>query len=93
MHQYELTCVFKADPEVFKSAVEAVKQELGKLEVEISKEDDMGQRNLAYPINKELQGHYYVYYFPMDPTHASELDRVLRLKPELLRYLLVRRDD
>jgi len=86
-------CVFRADQEVFNAGVETVRAELVKLGAEIEKEEDMGVRTTAFPIKKQPQAHYYYYVCKMDPEKAHQTEYALRLKDELLRFLMVRRDD
>ena len=93
MRKYEAMCVFRADAETFKQGVETVRQELVDLGATIDREEDMGQRTLAYPIQKELQGHYYYFVVDMDPEVAHRTEKPMRLKKELLRFMMVRQDD
>lgn len=93
MRNYEAMCVFRADQETFNAGVETVRAELQKLDAEIAKEEDMGVRTLAFPIKKELQAHYFYFACKMDPEKAHQVEHALRLKKELLRFLMVRRDD
>jgi len=93
LRTYEAMCVFRADQEIFNAGVAAVREELQKLGAQIEKEEDMGLRTLAYPIKKQLQAHYYYYVCNMDPEKAQSVERPLRLRDELLRFLMVRRDD
>jgi small subunit ribosomal protein S6 len=86
-------CVFRADQETFNKGVETVRAELTKLGAQIQKEEDMGIRTLAFPIQKQLQAHYYYYVCTMDPDNAHQTEHALRLKEELLRFLMVRKDD
>ena len=53
----------------------------------------MGQRPLAYPIKKAVQAHYYVYYVTMEPEKAHQTENKVRHQEELLRFLMVRRDE
>lgn len=93
MRTYEAMCVFRADQEHFGPGVEAVRAELVKLEATISKEEDLGVRTLAYPIQKQLQAHYFYFTCEMDPDKAHQTEYALRLRTELLRFMMVRRDD
>ncbi len=93
MRTYEAMCVFRADQEIFATGVENVREELKKLGAEIEKEEDMGIRQLAYPIKKQIQAHYFYYVCKMDPEAAHKTEHALRLQEELLRFLMVRRDD
>lgn len=93
MRKYEAMCVFRADAEIFKQGVESVRQELIDLGAKIEREEDMGQRTLAYPIQKELQGHYFYFVVEMDSEVAHRTEKPMRLKSELLRFMMVRQDD
>ncbi len=93
MRTYEAMCVFRADQEIFSAGVEAVREELKKLGAQIEKEEDMGIRQLAFPIKKQLQAHYFYYVCNMEPDAAHKVEYALRLQDELLRFLMVRRDD
>jgi small subunit ribosomal protein S6 len=93
LRTYEAMCVFRSDQEVFNAGVAAVREELIKLGAQIDKEEDMGLRTLAYPIKKQIQAHYFCYVCKMDPEKAQGVERPLRLRDELLRFLMVRRDD
>lgn len=48
-----------------------------------------GKRQLAYPIDKQTTGHYVVAQFTAEPDRLAELERVLKLQDDLLRYLVV----
>ena len=50
-----------------------------------------GKRRLAYPIQKHLNGYYVVAQFAAQPESLTELERVLKLEDDLLRYLVVLR--
>ncbi len=92
MRTYEVACVFHGDDVVFNRGKEAVKAELIKLGAQILGEEDMGQRNLAYPIKKETRGHYWIYFVDMDPAKAKQIEHAVRLTSELLRVLVIKKD-
>ncbi len=48
-----------------------------------------GKRQLAYPIRKQRNGHYVVAQFTSAPDPLVELERVLKLEDDVLRYLIV----
>lgn len=93
MRAYEMVCVYRPEDELFQQGRENTKNELAKLNVSITKEDDMGQKTLAYEIDRQTQGHYYLFEFNADPVAANSIDDVLRYQNELLRHLVVRKDD
>ena len=51
-----------------------------------------GKRQLAYPIRKQPNGYYVVAQFTSAPDPLRELERVLKLEDNLLRYLIVIRE-
>ena len=56
---------------------------------EVSAVDHWGNRQLAYPIAKQSTGYYVVAQFTASPDALPEYERLLKLDPEVLRYLLV----
>ena len=48
-----------------------------------------GKRQLAYPIRKQRNGYYVVAQFTSAPDPLRELERVLKLEDDILRYLIV----
>ncbi|WP_127582242.1 30S ribosomal protein S6 [Paenibacillus koleovorans] len=57
---------------------------------EITKHDVMGKRRLAYEINKFRDGHYVLVHFNANPDVVAELDRVMKISDEIVRYLIVK---
>ncbi|MNC21005.1 30S ribosomal protein S6 [compost metagenome] len=49
----------------------------------------MGKRRLAYEINKMRDGFYVLVHFSAEPAVVSELDRVLKISDEVIRFLIV----
>ena len=92
MRTYEAMCVFRADTDVFTRGKDAVRNELTKLDAKILKEEDMGQRTLAYPIKTETQGHYFYFVAEMDPEKAHQAPASVELLDELLRFMVVRQE-
>jgi small subunit ribosomal protein S6 len=51
--------------------------------------DDWGKRKLAYEIAKLQKGHYFVLSFLGQGSFIVELERELRLNPDVIRFLTV----
>ncbi|HEX8549986.1 MAG TPA: 30S ribosomal protein S6 [Abditibacteriaceae bacterium] len=49
-------------------------------------------RRLAYPINGENDGIYYVVNARFVPTHMSEIDRFFKLEESVVRHMVLRED-
>ena len=59
---------------------------------EIVARDNMGMRKLAYPIDKNLRGYYYVAYYKVAPSAISEIERRFRINEELIRFVTIKYD-
>ena len=51
--------------------------------------DEWGKRKLAYPINYETEGYYFVVDYSAEPEFPAELERVLGITDGVLRFLNV----
>jgi small subunit ribosomal protein S6 len=68
-----------------------VKGLLKEAEGEITKEDTLGKKKLAYPINHVHQGTYMVYEFDMPRANLLALDGKLSITNEVLRHLIAKK--
>jgi small subunit ribosomal protein S6 len=92
-HAYELTFIVRNDPneESINTAITQVQawveaDSLG----QVMKIDRWGRRKLAYEIDKQRDGFYVLMNAEIDPQNLPELERNLKLSPDVLRYLLIR---
>jgi small subunit ribosomal protein S6 len=53
--------------------------------------DRWGKRPLAYEINKRKEGYYVLVEFSGESTTVVELDRILTLSDEVIRFKILRR--
>jgi len=67
-----------------------VKGLIEKLGGKINKEENLGNKKLAYPIKQVYRGFYLLLKFEIAPTKLNELDQKLKLMPELLRCLITK---
>ncbi len=77
-------------------AVEAAKSKIIGLiadNAEIVAQDDWGKRKFAYPINYQNEGHYVLVYFKSAPEFVAELNRVLGITEDALRYMVLSVDE
>lgn len=92
MRKYEAVFIFPSREEEYTSGREAVRNLFKKSNASITKEEDMGERDLAYPIKKEDRGHYYLFEADIEPEVVNELDKSLRLRDEILKFLFVNKE-
>ena len=52
--------------------------------------DNIGVRELAYPIEKFERGHYYIIYYKAPAEAVLELERQMRYNEDLLRFMSVK---
>ncbi len=92
MREYELVMILS--PEATESeAAETVRRISGLITDGgggISKQDGWGVKRLAYPIQRFVEGNYFVTRCTMDAQAASELDGVLNSAQDVLRHLIFR---
>ena len=91
MRKYEMMYIIRTDieQEVVQSTVEKFQNIITNGGGEITKHDLMGKRRLAYEIKKFRDGHYVLVHFNAEPAVVTELDRVLKISDEVIRYLIV----
>ena len=59
----------------------------------VTKTDDMGRRQLAYPIQKNNEGYYFLFEIEGSGSGIAELERRMRVNDIIMRYLTVRVDE
>jgi small subunit ribosomal protein S6 len=82
-----------ADIEDHKAAAEEIAEVVRGLGAEVEKIDLWGKKRLAYPIKKQQEGFYALIVMKMPPDQIRELDRVLGLRQQLIRHLVVATDE
>lgn len=59
---------------------------------EIIARDAMGMKKLAYPIEKNARGYFYVIYYKAAPAAIAEIERRFRINEEILRFVTMKYD-
>jgi small subunit ribosomal protein S6 len=93
MRPYELVSIFPAEEDIYRQGREAVTAELKRQGAEIVREDEMGERQLAYMIKDHQRGRYVLYTMKMAPDKLILAEKVFKLNTAILKYLFVRMDD
>jgi small subunit ribosomal protein S6 len=99
MREYELFLVIDAD--VADEAVAAVVDKVTSLVVaghqgtggEMIKVEARGKRRLTYAIKRKVESQDIVLNFRTPPRALPEIERVLTLDEQVLRYLIIRLDE
>ncbi len=59
----------------------------------VTKNENMGRRSLAYPINRKNEGIYVLYEVEGTGGEIAELERRMRVNDQIIRYITVRVDE
>ncbi|MZP29911.1 30S ribosomal protein S6 [Heliobacterium undosum] len=60
---------------------------------EIVKVDKWGKRRLQYEVKKFKEAFYFLMNFKGEPAVAHELERVMKISDDIIRFLVVRKDE
>jgi small subunit ribosomal protein S6 len=95
MPGYELVFIAKPtmEQEALAALVEKVTKYVTDLEGQVVHVDSWGKRRLAFPIKKQFEGFYYVAEIELPATSVRSLERNIRLVEDIIRYLVVRKDE
>ena len=95
MSKYEIMFIVRPDMEEaeIRKTAEEMKKVLTDKKANILEEKALGQRELAYEINKFKTGYYYLFVVEAETAATKEFDRVARINESLLRHLVVKVED
>ncbi len=89
IQNYEFTVIFDADEEKSKAGLELVKSTLARFNAEITKEEDLGVKTLAYIIRKQEKGHYVYFELKADTATIAQMSQIFQLSTLVLKFLFV----
>ena len=94
-HPYEIMYLVQpsADEERVGAISERIQNTIASLGGSVDKVVPPVRRRLAYVLGRHREGQYGVIEFSLPPDQSRELDRTIRLTEDVLRYLVVRRDE
>lgn len=96
MRKYEIMFIVKPDTEEvnIKQVAEDMKKVLESNNAKILEVKEMGQRDLAYEINKYKTGYYFLFTIETEDLNATkEFDRLSLINENILRHLIVKVED
>ena len=83
-------------PELTESQVESLINELTSIisteNGKVHSTESWGLRNLAYKINKNKKGHYFLINIDCNPSAISEYERQMRINEDIIRFLTIKID-
>lgn len=95
MRDYELVVVMNPDiaEEDVPAAIERVTAAVTTRGGEVVEMRPWGRRRLAYQIDRHTEGNYVITQIKLDPERTHELESGFAISDEVLRHLLVRKDE
>ena len=94
MALYESVIIGRQDltPSQFEAIIEKFSSVLQSHKGEIKKRENWGLRNLAYKINKNRKGHYFLLNIDALPEAILEYERLMRLDEDIIIFLTIKID-
>ena len=96
MNKYELALVISAklDDETRTAVLDRAKDYIARHGGNVGETQEWGKRKLAYEIQKQTEAYYYFIQFETDDsTCPNELEQRMRIMDNVLRDLIVRKDE
>ena len=92
MRKYEVMYIIKDSVESDKRAelIEALADIITREGGNVTKTDEWGMRDFAYEIDDMTKGYYVVVKFEADNTVVNEFDRLMRINPNVVRFMITR---
>ena len=93
MNKYEIMFIVKPDLEEanIKSVVDSMKNVVESKNAKILEVKEMGQRELAYEINKYKMGYYFLLIIESNNNDAIvEFERIALINENIIRHLIVK---
>lgn len=93
MREYEVMLILhpEAGEQVVQAVVDRISRVLSERGGQVEKVDRWGRRRLAYEIDHQAEGYYVVVTFRAASAALREIDRVLSIADEVMRFKVVLR--
>ncbi len=95
MEKYEIMFIVKAtmESEEVKKTADAFKKLVTDMKSKVLEFKELGEKKLAYPIKKEINGYYYVMQIEANHETVKEFDRKALLDENIIRHLIIKLDE
>ncbi len=91
MRTYEMVVIIHPDldDEAVNESLDKIKGWIKAGNGTITEVQEWGKKRLAYPIQKQYEGLYYLLNLELDPAENEELERNIRILEPVMRYMLI----
>ena len=94
MNKYESIII--VNPNVDEAGLKALEEKFTGLinkNGKVESVENMGKKRLAYEIKKFKEGTYMLFNFESNPDSIKELERVYRITDDVIKFIVVRKED
>ena len=94
MNKYESIII--VNPNVEEAGLKALEDKFTGLINEhgkVESVENMGKKKLAYEIKKFTEATYMLFNFEAEPASIAELERVYRITDDIIKFIVVRKED
>ncbi|AMA71470.1 MULTISPECIES: 30S ribosomal protein S6 [Aneurinibacillus] len=95
MRKYEVMYILRPDlqEEAIKANIERFSGIITEKGGQMEKITEMGKKRLAYEIKDYREGFYVLMNFQAEPQAVAEMERLMKINDDIIRYLVVREDE
>ena len=94
MNNYEVMYIVKpVEAEAYDATVKKFDDLLVANGATLEKTEKIGKKHLAYEIQDLKEGLYVLTTFSAEPKAVKELDRVMKITEEILRHMVIKKDE
>ena len=95
MNKYEIMFIVKADiaEEEVANVVKSFESIITDMGGKILNSKDLGQKKLAYEIEKQVRGYYHLLNVECESTAVKELARKALIDERILRHLIIKEEE
>jgi len=95
MEKYEFMFILRVDmPDTDRDqAITNIRKDIENIEGKVTKEDTWGKKRLAYPINAQNEGYYFIWNVELPKSASPAFKKKLELSSEILRAQLIKESD
>lgn len=95
MNKYEIMFIVKADiaEEEVANVVKSFESIITDMGGKILNSKDLGQKKLAYEIEKQVRGYYHLLNVECESKAVKEFDRKALIDERILRHLIIKEED
>lgn len=90
--EYEIMFLLNQNENIHSHSLEKIKETLSSKNVTIISEEKIGIKKLAYPVKKNNEGYYHLFYINAETSAMKELEKEFKLFEDILKYLVVKKE-